>query len=273
MSSSKDFLPEKQGGGASASKECCIILATTALSLHPPLSLLLLSRLSAARFSSTSRDEKIPFPTSLLLHTKTTLIFSLLVSAVAVAALVEILTGKNLYYLISKRRRLSQAWAMLFLMLVCLNLGFDLPIGTDTNIRGGGDFVTARRLVFVLGLHEIMVLWRRSVVKPVVDEAVSGIFDEGFGWMEKAVMAAALGYVWSRRLRGEVEALAALPRVRTELGMHVEAADVLGWWLYYLTAAIGGVKVVKVLLWAANKFYRHICRISVLSNQSAEQLV
>lgn len=160
---------------------------------------------------------------------------------------------------------------MLFLMLVCLNLGFDLPISTDTSLRGGDNFVTARRLVLVLGVHEMMVLWRRSVVKPVVDEAVSGFFDEGFGWAEKAVLAAALGYLWSRRLGGEVEALAALPRRRTELGMGVEAADVLGWWLYYLTAAIGGIKVIKGLFWAANIFYRHICRISVLSNPLADQ--
>ncbi|KAG6415264.1 hypothetical protein SASPL_122670 [Salvia splendens] len=145
---------------------------------------------------------------------------------------------------------------------------FDLPISTDPSLRGGGNLVAARRLVLVLGVHEMMVLWRRSVVKPVVDEAVSG-----FGWAEKAVLAAALGYVSSRRLRGEVEALAAMLRRRTELGMRVEAADVLGWWLYYLTAVIGCVKVIKGLFWVANKFYRHICRISVLSNQLAEQLV
>lgn len=89
------------------------------------------------------------------------------------------------------------------------------------------------------------------MVSPVVDETVVGFSREGFGWAEEVVLAAAFGNLWWRRLRDEAEALVVLPWVRTELAMDVEVADAVGLLLYYLTAAIGGVRVMKGFLWAA----------------------
>lgn len=90
------------------------------------------------------------------------------------------------------------------------------------------------------------------MVKPVVDEVVLGFSDEEFCWAEKAALAVAFCYLWWQRLREEAEVLAVLPWLRAELKMGVEVADVVGWVLYYLTASIGGVKVIKGFLWGLN---------------------
>ncbi|KAH6766453.1 hypothetical protein C2S52_017436 [Perilla frutescens var. hirtella] len=251
MASYKEIISSEKLEGGAAVKEGCRILATTVLSLLQPISLLLLARLSVARyFLSVHSNEKVPFLISLLLQSKTTTIFSLLVSAVAIAALIQGLTG------------------------------FDgtILVGADMHIFSVGNLVFPRRLVLVLGLHEMMVFWLRNVVKPVVDEAVLGFSDEGFSWVEKAVLAVALGFLWWRRLRADAEALVVLPRIRVELKMDVEVADDVGWWLYYLTAAIGGVKVIKGFLWAvnvlANQFHSHLTRINpVQTNQLGVALV
>lgn len=88
---------------------------------------------------------------------------------------------------------------------------------------------------------------------PVVDETVDGVSREGFGWVEEAVLAAAFGNLWWRRLRDEVEALVEW----TWVGAELEVADAVGWLLYYLTAVIGGVRVVKGFMWAATWIFRY----------------
>ncbi|KAG6432705.1 hypothetical protein SASPL_104290 [Salvia splendens] len=76
-------------------------------------------------------------------------------------------------------------------------------------IRGfaAGNLVLERRVVFVLGLHEVTIFWRRSVVAPVLDDTVGGIARDGFGWVEEVILAAGFGNLWWRRLRDEAEAL------------------------------------------------------------------
>ncbi|KAL8527203.1 hypothetical protein ACS0TY_005181 [Phlomoides rotata] len=258
MVQNKETYPETQCGGA-AVKECCRIIATTLLSLLLPLSFLLLSRLSAARYFSSINDEqfhKFSILISFFLQIKTTLILSLLVSAVAIGALTHSLTGHKPPFLISERRRFHAAWVLLFVMQICLSLGIYGTVDAEINGYTIGKLVPARRAVFALGLHEMMIFWRRNVVKPAVDETIFGFSGEGFSWAEKAVLAVAFGNLWWRSLREEAEALVVLPWVRVGLGMDVEAMDGVGWGLYYLTAAIGGVWVVKGFLWGLTRIFR-----------------
>lgn len=258
--------PEKQRCGAAAVKECGRIIATTFLSLLLPLSFLLLARLSAARYFSTAMNdddrEVYSFLTAVFLHTKTTLILSFLVSAVAIEALVQGLNGgdkdKTAALFVSERRRLHAAWVLIFLMQVCLSLGIHGTVD-DVEMNGFaavGNLLSPRRVVFVLGLHEITVRWRRSVVAPVVDETMLGISGKGgSSWVEEVVLAAAFGNLWWGSLRDEAEALVALPWVRAELEMDVEVADCVGWLLYYLTAVIGGVRAIRGLSWATMRIF------------------
>ncbi|KAL0420130.1 UNVERIFIED_CONTAM: hypothetical protein Sradi_1426500 [Sesamum radiatum] len=239
-------------------KESCRILATTFLSLLLPLSFLLLARLSTARYFLSANHytliqphNKLSFFTSIFLYSRTTLVLSLLVSLITVAALIThlILTGrKHALLLITQRRRLYAAWVLLFLMQVCLSLGIQGTVEAEINSYTEGRLVSPRRLIFALGLHETTIFWREMVVKPVVDETIFGFSGAGFWWAEKVALAVAFGNLWWRRLREEAEALVVLPRVTAELKMDFAVADVLGWSLYYLTVAIGVVRMVKGFL-------------------------
>ncbi|XP_047975072.1 uncharacterized protein LOC125217595 [Salvia hispanica] len=216
--------------GAAAVEEGGRIIAITFMSLLLPLSFLLLARLSAARYFSAAAvsGHEISFLTSVFVRRNTTLILSFLVIAVAIETL---LRG-------DKRRRLWVALVMISLMQICLSLGIHGGAAV-AEIRGSaaGNLVLARRAVFVLGLHEVTIFWRRSVVAPVVDDTVGG-----FGLVEEVILAAGFGNLWWRRLKDEAEAL-------------VEVAGAVGLLLYYLTAVIGGVRVIKGFAWAA----RWIC--------------
>lgn len=263
MASNEAILRQRCGGAAV--KEGGRIIATTFLSLLLPLSFLLLARLSASRYFSSAmnddREQVYSFFTSVFLHTKTTLILNFLVSAVAIEALFQGLNGggdkDKTTLFVSERRRLHAAWVLIFLMQVCLSLGIHGTVdGAEmSRFAAVGNLVSSRRVVFVLGLHEITVLWRRSVVAPVVGETMIEISANkgGFSWVEEMVLAAAFGNLWWRSLRDEAEALVALPWVRAELEMDVEVADFVGWLLYYLTTVIGGVKVIRGLSWATLK--------------------
>lgn len=240
-------------------KEACRIIATTFLSLLLPLSFLLLSRLSAARYFLSINDEQFhdsSFLISISLRIKITLILTVLVSAIAIGALTNSLTGYKPPFLISQRRRFYAAWSLLFVIQICLCLGIYGTVDAEINSFTVGKLMPARRVVFALGLHELMIFWRRIVVKPAVDETIFGFSGEGFSLGEKVVLAVAFGNLWWRRLRDEAEALVVLPWVRVGLRMDVDAMDVVGWGLYYLTAAIGGVWVVKGLFWALTKIFR-----------------
>ncbi|KAL0435982.1 UNVERIFIED_CONTAM: hypothetical protein Sradi_0306100 [Sesamum radiatum] len=258
-----DQHPQKLGGGAAVVKEGCRIVATTFLSLLLPLSFLLLARLSTARYflsvgladdyTLIQPHQQVSFLTSLFLYSRTTLVLSLLVSLITVAALIArlISTGrKHTLLVITQRRHLYAACVLLFSMQVCLSLGIQGTVEAEINSYTVGRLVSPRRLIFALGLHETTVFWREMVVKPVVDETIFGFPGEGFWWApEKVALAVAFGNLWWRRLREEAEALVVLPRVTAELKMDVAVADVLGWSLYYLTVAIGTARVVKGFLW------------------------
>lgn len=55
--------------------------------------------------------------------------------------------------------------------------------------------------------------------------------------------------LWWWNLRDEVESLVAVAETKKDLLMSVGVADSVGWWLYYQTATIGMVRLVKGLLW------------------------
>ncbi|KAL1543960.1 hypothetical protein AAHA92_20870 [Salvia divinorum] len=230
-------------GGAAAVKEGGRIIATTFVSLLLPLSFLLLGRLSTARYISSAavNDHEIYFLASVFVRSNTTLILSFLVFTVAIETLVRVLHG-------DKRRRLWVAWVMISLMQICLSLGIHGGAAI-AEIRGFevGYQVLVRRVVFVLGLHEVTLFWRRSVVALLVDDTVGGFSRDSFGWVEEVILAAGFGNLWWRRLRFETEALVVVPWIRAEL----EVADGVGLLLYYLTEAIGGVRVIKGFTWAA----------------------
>ncbi|KAL1558352.1 hypothetical protein AAHA92_08831 [Salvia divinorum] len=226
-------------------KECGRIFCTTFLSLVPPLSLLLFAQLSAARHQTV--HQKPHNSVSTFLHTNTTSLLGFLVLAAAADALLQGFTGEERAWLISGRRRLHAAVVWVFSMQVCLSLWIYGFVEVDDGRIGGGG---ACSLVMGLGLHEAVVFWRRYVVKPAVEEAVSGLRGEGFSWGENVLLAAALGCLWWRRLRGEAE------EQLLAMGRDMEAVDVVGWLLYCSTAAVGGVRVVKGLLWVVNGIFR-----------------
>lgn len=253
--------PAKQCCGGAAVKEGGRIFCTTSLSLVLPLLLLHFARLSAAWHQKAEINYEYPnknlYMISTFLHTKTTLALGFLVLLAAVAALVQGFTGDKRGWLISGRHRLHGAVVWIFSMQVFLSLwiyGFAEAdrIGSD----GVGSLVFFRSLVLGLGLHAKVVFWRRTVVKPAVEEAVSGFCRVGFSWVENVVLAAAFGWLWWRRLRRDAEELV-VP------GRDVDLVDVVGWLLYGSTAAVGGFRVVKSLLWVVNRIFRRSSKRSV----------
>lgn len=131
-------------------------------------------------------------------------------------------------------------------MQVCISVGIYGTIDVEISSYTVGEFVLARRIGLILGLHESMIFWWRRVVKPVVDETVPG---EELEVAEKVVMAVAFGNLWWRRMRDEAEVLVVLPWARVAMGMSVGVADWVGWGLYYFTVAIGVVRVVRGGAW------------------------
>lgn len=117
--------------------------------------------------------------------------------------------------------------------------------------------MSPRKVVFVLGLHEITVVWRRSVVAPVVVETMFGGSVMGSSWVEEVMLVVAFGDLWWRRVREEAEGLVAPPWVAAEL----EVANWVGWLLYYLTSVLGGVRVIRGLSWATMRIFELRCRL------------
>ncbi|KAK9282515.1 hypothetical protein L1049_005435 [Liquidambar formosana] len=201
------------------------ILTITLLSLLLPLSFLLLARLSSAHYllAFTPLPQPCPLIFSLFFYSNPTLLHAL-VSIISVATLIHGLT-------------------------VCVGLGIEGSIAAGIDgISFGDERNLFGRVIFFLGLHETMLHWSRTVVKPIVDDTVFGVAREE-RWVERVVLAASCGSLWWWRLRNEVESLVILAEVKKKLLMGVGVADFVGWWLYYLTVTIGMVRIVKGLMW------------------------
>ncbi|KAL8522709.1 hypothetical protein ACS0TY_012880 [Phlomoides rotata] len=243
---------------AAAIREPFQILTTTLLSLLLPLSFLLLSRLSTAHYLlSVSDNYPTPPPkfflwNSLLYTTKPT-ILHLIISIISVSSLTNALTGKatflgQLQPRPLTRRRLYVAWIFLFVLQVCVGAGIEGSIAAGIEGSGFGEVNSFLcRLIFFFGLHETMLFWGRTVVKPVVDDTIFGCWREE-GRLEKVTVGLSYGGLWWWRLRAEVEALVMVPEVRREMMMGIGVADFVGWWLYYLTVTIGMVRLIRDLI-------------------------
>ncbi|XP_021280861.1 uncharacterized protein LOC110414122 [Herrania umbratica] len=232
------------------------LLTITLLSLLLPLSFLLVARLSCVNYILTiTSNPSQPSPSFLLsfyFYTNPAVLY-ILVSAVSIATLVHGLTGKIAFVNESPdvvyRPRLYIAWIVLYILQVSVGLGIEGSIVSGIDGAGfGAERSLLGRVIFFLGLHEIMLLWFRTVVKPVVDDTIFGAVREE-RWIHRAAMALSIGTFWWWKLRDEVESLVVVAEAKKELSMDIEIADFLSWWLYYLTVTIGMVRVVKALIW------------------------
>lgn len=229
------------------------VLTTTLLSLLLPLSYLLLARLATAGylFSVSENQPTTSFLNSYFLYTKNPTILHLIVAITSVAALSNAITEKTTSLRLSPepltRRRVYIAWLFLVVLQVCVGVGIEgsIAAGIEGSSFGQEENFLCR-LVFFFGLHETMLFWWRTVVKPVVDDTIFGRWREE-GGLEKVVVGLSYGGLWWWRLREEVEALVVVPEVKREMMMGIGVVDFVGWWLYYVTATIGMVRMVKGL--------------------------
>ncbi|XP_051153047.1 uncharacterized protein LOC127266727 [Andrographis paniculata] len=248
---------------AAAVRNSFQLLTTTLLSLLLPLSFLLLARLSTSHYLLSVSDSH---PTaqaaapnllcSLFLYTKTPTILHILVSLVTVSSLIHALTGKTTIFIGHNshhqppvtRSRLCGAWVLLCLFQLCVGLGVEGSIASGIDGSGFGQQNSfLGRITFFFGLHETMMFWGESVLKPVVDDTIFGYSRsrKEAGMAGKVAVGLSYGGFWWRRLRDEVESLVMVPELKRELEMPICAADFMGWWLYYLTASIGMIRLVK----------------------------
>lgn len=142
---------------------------------------------------------------------------------------------------------------------MCIGVGIEASLSTGLNDAAAGRVEAGdlwNRLLFFLGLHEAVVHWTRTVVKPVVDDTVFGESQKE-RWFETAAIAVSFGGLWWWRLRDEAEALVVVAEIKWLTAAELGPADIAGWCLYYVTVAIGIVKIVKSAAW--------FCRIFVVS--------
>ncbi|XP_073136253.1 uncharacterized protein [Henckelia pumila] len=236
---------KKHGGGGCVIRGAFHILTSTLLSLLLPLSFLVLARLATVKYYLSISDN------SLFLNKTPTTTLLLLVSVISASTLAQGLTGFLSQRRSSTRRRhLCAAWSFLCLLQLCVGVGVEgsVATGLDGSSFGQGKGLLCR-VVFFLGLHETTRFWWRTVVKPVVDDTVFGVYvREEEGWLVKVAMGVGFGCLWWWRVRDEVEALAAVAEVKRELMMGIGVSDFVGWWLYYITVTIGMVGIVKGLI-------------------------
>ncbi|CAK7348433.1 unnamed protein product [Dovyalis caffra] len=245
--------------GCAVFREPFHILTITLLSLLLPLSFLLLARLSTYNYLLTITSDPIQQPSSssfilsLFLSINPAILY-FLVSIVSVVTLIHGLTGK--ITLLSEspgaiyRPGLYTAWIVLCTLQICVGLGIEGSIAAGMFDGSGFDIQRSLlcRVIFFLGLHETMIHWSRTVVKPVVDDTIFGAArDEK--WVQRVTIALSYGTLWWWRLRDEVESLVFVAEAKIELMMDLGMADLVGWWLYYLTVTIGVARLVKGLIW------------------------
>ncbi|XP_013634236.1 PREDICTED: uncharacterized protein LOC106339912 [Brassica oleracea var. oleracea] len=242
------------------------LVTTTLLSLLLPLSFLLLSRLSSASFLFSLL--KSPPPTdsyfffSIFHYTNPAILYAV-VSLISVYTLVLGLTTKitatDPNRLIPLYPHTSIAWLTLFLVQVSVGLG--LQVTSPDGLINGSERNFLSRLVFFFGIHEVMLLWCRVIVRPVVDSTLirgdAGRNRREETVVERVALAVSCGTLWWWKLRDEVEALVGVAEAKRALllllpidgnvnvGLGVGTVDFVNWWLYYMIVTIGMVRIVK----------------------------
>ncbi|CAN8311000.1 unnamed protein product [Cochlearia groenlandica] len=229
------------------------MISISLLSLLVPLSFLFLSRLS---LSSSSSLPSPPVSFSVLHQADVGVLYTIL-SLIIVSTLVHNLSGKpNCSVLHS---HIYICWIVLFVVQACVAFGVEGIISITMSTNSDESFFLASqerwvlvRVMFFLGLHEVMLMWFRVVVKPVVDDTVFGVYVEEERWSERAVVAVTFGLMWWWRLRDEVESLVVVAEVKRNLLIRLEGFDFLNWWMYYICVVIGVVKIFKGVLYFVN---------------------
>jgi len=248
------------------------LVTTTLLSLLLPLSFLFLSRLSSASFlfsltkSPPQTESSFFFFSAFLNYTNPAILYAV-VSSISVYTLVLGLTTKITATDPSRSipflPHVSIAWLTLFLVQISVGLGLE---GTNANgLIIGSERNFLSRLVFFFGLHEVMLLWCRVIVRPVVDNTLIGGGDHQREEtvVERVALAVSCGTLWWWKLRDEVEALVGVAEAKKALllllpidgnlnvngGFEVGTLDFVNWWLYYMVVTIGMVRIVKGCLW------------------------
>ncbi|XP_043710943.1 uncharacterized protein LOC122659861 [Telopea speciosissima] len=248
-------------------KESFYIITLSLLSLILPLAFLLLARLANVHYilSSTSLPLSSLFPLSFF-YTNTNLLH-LFVSSISVTSLLRTLMGhfdftlfRNSNSKTTSHAHLYAAWTFLCTFHICVVLGIEGTMASglwtvDLDVIGEGSYRNLMsRVVFFIGLHETMLHWSRTIVRPVVDDTVFGVVRKE-KWVERVAMAASFSGLWWWGLRTEVEALVVILEVKRELWMQVELADLVNCWLYYLTVTIALVRLIKGFVWFINLMF------------------
>ncbi|KAJ0239952.1 Transmembrane protein [Hirschfeldia incana] len=244
------------------------LVTTTLLSLLLPLSFLLLSRLSLASFlfsliKSPPQTESSFFFS--IFHYTYPAILYVAVSAISVYTLVIGLTTKitatDPNRSIPFYPHVTMAWLTLFLVQISVGLGLEGTSSNGSIIGSERNFLS--RLVFFCGLYEVMLLWCRLIVRPVVDSTlIFGQHRREETVVERVALAVSCGTFWWWKLRDEVEALVGVAEAKRALlllllptdgnvnvSMDVGVVDFVNWWLYYIVVTIGMVRMVKGSLW------------------------
>lgn len=221
------------------------------LSLLIPLSFIVLARLSVTRYLIATSDYTEPdtLLVRLFLYVNPTFLH-LLAPLVSIFAMTQCLTGQTLFDLMISKSRLYVSWFLLFTFQICTCIGIEgsIVVGIDGTSFSHERLCLLTRSLFFMGLHETTLFWSKKVVKPVVDDTVFGVETKD-KYVEKLAMAMSFGILWWCKLGDEVESLVVVAEVKRDLFGSVGLVDFVGWWLYYVTVAIGMVKVVKALIW------------------------
>ncbi|KAM3303516.1 hypothetical protein P3S67_014546 [Capsicum chacoense] len=209
-------------------------LTVILLSLLLPLSFIVLARLSVTQYliATSSYTGPDTLLVRLYLYANPTLLH-LLAPFVSISALSQCLTGRTLSDHMITKPLVCASWFLLFAFQICVCIGVEgsIAVGMD------GTGFSRERLCLLT-----------RIVKPVVDDTVFGDGTED-RYVEKVAMAMSFGVLWWCKLRDEVESLVVVVEVKRDLIGNVDLVDFVGWWLYYVTVAIGMVKVVKALVW------------------------
>ncbi|KAG2322556.1 hypothetical protein Bca52824_015769 [Brassica carinata] len=222
------------------------MISISLLSLLVPLSFLFLSRLSLSSVPATVSR------VSSFIHQADVGVLYTILSLIIVSTLLNNLSGKPECSLL--RSHLYICWIVLFLVQACVAFGIEGIMSTTMSTNPDENLFLASqerwvlvRVTFFLGLHEVMLMWFRVVVKPVVDDT-------------RAVVAVTFGLMWWWRLRDEVESLVVVAEVKRKLLTSLDGFDFLNWWMYYICVVIGMVKIFKGVSYFVNMFILTIKR-------------
>ncbi|KAI3889763.1 hypothetical protein MKW92_041997 [Papaver armeniacum] len=239
------------------------IFTLTILSLLLPLSFLFLARLSYVKYPPS-------YLLSPLVNINLAPLLQSLLSFFSVTALVHGLTDKLtlMYGSVPLQPRLHIAWIFLSAQVTVglwINAIFVSGVWPDRDYGADKKSLLISRIVFFIGLHETMLHWGRTIVRPVVDDTLFGDA-RSEKWIEKVAISAGFGGLWLWSLRDEVEMLVLRVETKRELLIGLGISDLTSLWLYYLTVIIGVVRIVKGLIWFVKGLF---CRRPQLSNDSS----